>query len=312
MAVIPIKRGRRPEVSNEAFAGILRTGDGAELYLQDSGGSLPALFFIYGLGCSDKHWKYPMAHLAAEGEHRIVWMDFRGHGRSAPLAGNQRLSIPMILGDVSEVCEKRGIKGATFLGQSMGGCIALRLASEQPELVRSLVLLASPGRDPSLAFPVPNVTRKIWQGLIELNRRAPLVLELAHKASMPYVKSRFFHVPFREYIRHTGFNASLSKTEDIDEYLRKVYEVSPNRFYDLAAEVSDFDIATLAPPVKAPTLVIAGAKDTVVPLAESRRLAEHLPRGELAIVPHGSHCPHFDDPRLVGGLISDFLSRHGV
>ncbi len=312
MTVIPIKRGSRAEVSNEPFAGIFKTSDGHELYLEDSGGTDPALFFVYGLGCSDKHWKYPMAHLREAGGHRIVWMDFRGHGQSAPLQGNGRLSIALILDDMREICRARGIKQATFLGQSMGGCIALKLASESPDLVKALVLLASPGRDPSLAFPAPRLTRKIWKGLIELNKRAPIVMEVAHKVSSRYAKNPLFHVPFREYIRHTGFNAGLTKTEDIDEYLHKVYEGNPNRFYDLAEEVSAFDVALLDPPVKAPTLVIAGARDTVVPLPESKRLAENLPRGELAIVPHGSHCPHFDDPTLVNGLISKFLSRHGA
>ncbi len=320
MTVIPLQRGRRaaptpktrPHAGSEAFAGLFKASDGVELYFEDSGGNGPALFFIYGLGCSIKHWKYPLAHFAAEGKHRRIWMDFRGHGRSeAPIPGT-RLTVDLILRDVRELCAFRGIGKATFLGQSMGGSLGLTLASENPELVAGLILLASPGRDPSLAFPLPAVTRRIWRLLIDVNRKAPFALRLGYAAALPYIKNPLAHVALREYIRSAGFNTKLSKTEDIDEYIGEIFAINPTLFYDMAEGVSTFDVATLARPVDVPSLILAGARDTVVPLAESRRLAGYLPRGELAVIPHGSHCPHFDDPTLVNALMDAFLKRNGL
>jgi pimeloyl-ACP methyl ester carboxylesterase len=64
--------------------------------------------------------------------------------------------------------------------------------------------------------------------------------------------------------------------------------------------------------VGCPALAIAGGRDQLVPLGEMRRLVKHLPAGELFVVPHGSHCPHFDDPGLVNRRIERFLGMHGL
>jgi pimeloyl-ACP methyl ester carboxylesterase len=299
-------------MTKRAKTGSFRASDGTEIYFEDTGGDAPAMFYIYGLACSIRHWKYPLAHFgpggAAHRPHRQVWLDFRGHGKSKRQMGGGPLRVARIVQDVVELCRHREIAAATFLGQSMGGSIALELAHRHPQLVKGLVLLTAPGRDPGASLPFQPIARRAWRGLIELNRRAPLVIHLGYLAAQPY--QRITKPIVREVVRNMGFNPKLSRTDDIDEYVGKVFEVNPNAFYDMAGELMGFDVAALDPPVRAPALVIAGEKDQVVPIAEARRLAEHLPGGELAVVPHGSHCPHFDDPGLVNRLIEDFLDRH--
>ena len=293
-----------------AAQGLYTAPDGAEIYYEDTGGPDPVLFFIYGLGCSIRHWKYPMAHLAKG--HRLIWLDFRGHGRSGRPPRGQRLTIATIVDDMRALCAYRGVEAATFLGQSMGGVMALALAHAAPELARGLVLLASPGRDVGAHLPAQPAAGWLWQGMIALNRHAPLAVRLGYAAVKPLSRHPALLLPIREVIRHTGFNPDLARTDDIDEYLGKVLEVDPNLFYDMAADLREFDVAALSPPVACPTLIIAGARDQVVPLAESERLARLIPRAQLEVVPHGSHCPHFDDPGLVCRRMAEFLREQGL
>lgn len=328
MTVIPIKGApkrakqapsRRPKAPAAsavlpAESGMFTASDGAAIYFEDSGGAEPVMFYIYGLACSIRHWKYPLAHFASGGSaktaHRQIWLDFRGHGRSEPLANGDRLTVTRIIKDIVELCAARGIRQATFLGQSMGGSIALELAHEHPELVKGLVLLTSPGRDPGRFLPGQPVAQHLWRAMIGLNRLSPMAIRLGYAAIEPY--RALIHLSLREIVRNLGFNAKLTRTEDIDEYVAKVLDVNPNLFYDMAGELAAFDVAELSRPIECPALVIAGERDRIVPMREAKRLAKHLPRSELAVVPHGSHCPHFDDPALVNRMIEAFLTKHGL
>lgn len=290
--------------------GAFLASDGETLYFEDSGGAGRPLFFVYGLACSIMHWKYPRAHFAKLGR-RQVWMDFRGHGNSPMPALPHRLSIEGMADDLAELCANRGISNAVFLGQSMGGTVALALAARYPELVSGLVLLGSPGRDPSPAFPLQPLSRLSWLGVTTLNRIAPRFLRLAHHFAERSLEHPAALLVLREMIRSGGFNAKLARTEDIDEYVEHVLKVDPQAFYDLMSDMRDFDVAKLSASIRCPSLVVAGAMDKIVPPSESRYLAKHLPGAELVMVPHGSHCPHFDDPTYVNTAIHDFLAaRH--
>jgi len=307
-------RQRRAEPSLSPATGLFTTADGASIYYEDSGGPGPALFYIYGLGCSIQHWKYPLAYFSGEGAaarpRRQVWLDFRGHGHSGAVPAGSRLLMDTIVEDIASLCAYRRIRQASFLGQSMGGVVALKLAHQHPELVRALVLLASPGRDPGRFLPLNPVSGALWKGLIGLNRRLPLAVKLGHLALTPALKLAPVKLTLRELVRQSGFNPELARTDDIDEYIAKVFEVKANLFFDMAGDLAGFDVAQLVPRIACPALIVAGVADKVIPLGEARRLARHLPESELVTLPHGSHCPHFDDPTSVNQMIEAFLEKH--
>jgi len=198
------------------------------------------------------------------------------------------------------------VESATFLGQSMGGTIALKLAHQYPELVNGLVLLASPPKDPTDQLPTGMLGKYMWKTLITVNKHNRLLVRLLYRLLL-YRFMNGFSLPLREIIRHLGFNPLLARTEDIEEYIEKLLAVNANLFFDLAADLVSFDITRLDPPISCRALVICGAQDRVIPLATHRWLAKNLLASELEIVKHGSHCPHFDDPGLVNKLIARFL-----
>jgi pimeloyl-ACP methyl ester carboxylesterase len=214
--------------------------------------------------------------------------------------------MDMLESDIAAVCAVRGITSATILGQSMGGTLALKFAHGHRDLIKGLVLLAAPPRPPSQTFQLGKIGSAAWHAAIALNKARPSALRTGMLGVRRLMR------PMREIIRVLGFNPYLANTADVEQYVEELLNADPNLFWDLAADLEGLEIDKLTPDIKCPTLVIAGARDQVVPLDHSVWLAKRLPAAELEIVKHGSHCPHFDDPPLVNRRIERFLKTHAL
>ena len=121
--------------------------DGARIQVWVSPGVGTPLLFLYGLGCSNAHWKYQVKHFQNLGALTIQ-LDLRGHGASTLGTPTRPLSIKSLSQDIVAVLSKLNVSETVLLGQSMGGSIALQLAHDHPDLIKALILQGSPGRNP--------------------------------------------------------------------------------------------------------------------------------------------------------------------
>jgi pimeloyl-ACP methyl ester carboxylesterase len=281
----------------------LKDGASIQTWVRDGWGT--PLVFLYGLGCSIKHWKYQLQHAQDQG-HLTVHMDYRGHGASSLGDPIRPLSIKTLSHDLRDVLDQLRIETAVILGQSMGGSVALQFAHDYPTRCSGLILQGSPGRDPYTHMRIGDTGRAALNLMMTLNKIAPDWVRFLNSAAgkAPAIA--------REVVRLKGFNPQLAKTEDIDEYLRHFFATDPNIFYELAEDLKDFDVSALPNLIEVPSLIIAGGKDNIVPVEECRWLAKRLPMAELEVMPHGSHCPHLDDPAYVNARIDRFLSAHNL
>lgn len=297
-------------------SGFVRVADGTKIYFQDSGGKGTPLVFIYGLGCSIQHWKYPLKALSHGDDtlrsYRCIWSDIRGHGKSAMPPRRRPIRLDDVINDQMAVLAHLNVERAVFLGQSMGGCIAMELAYRYPASTAGLVLLGSPARDPSRLLPFQPMAKVVWDGMIALNQTLPFVVRGMYKRFLPSLQKSPVRILFREMIRQKGFNPKLAKTGDIEDYIAAFFSVNPNVFYQMAATLQGYDVARYEQKILAPSLILAGEQDQVIPTSEALYLNEQLRHSHLEMIPHGSHCPHFDDPVLVSGLIRRFLTEQRV
>lgn len=290
----------RPEAASP-----IKLRDGALLQTWVQAGHGTPLVFLYGLGCSISHWKYQLAHAKQQGR-LVIHLDYRGHGVSTLGNPLRPLSIKTLSHDLKEIFDQLSIDQAVLLGQSMGGSIALQFAHDHPSHTAGLILQGSPGRNPYGAMQIGDAGRAALKIMMTLNKVAPDWVRFLNKTAS--------HAPAiaREMVRLKGFNPHLARTEDIEEYLRHFFATDPNIFFELAEDLNDFDISKLDNLITQPTLILAGAKDNLVPLDECKWLAKRLPMAELDIIPHGSHCPHLDDPVYVNQRIDRFLSTYAL
>lgn len=109
----------------------------AVLATEDSGGDGVPVVLLHGLTATRRYVVMGSTALQRAG-HRVVAYDARGHGESAPA---RPYDYEALAGDLRAVLDRAGLERAVLAGASMGAHTAVRLALDEPERVRGLVLI---------------------------------------------------------------------------------------------------------------------------------------------------------------------------
>jgi pimeloyl-ACP methyl ester carboxylesterase len=96
---------------------------------------------VHGLGGTIENWRALGPALAAR--HRVLVPDLPGHGRSSPLP--EARDVDDLADAVLGITDAEEIRGAVWIGHSLGGVVALRAAVLRPDAVRGIVLAAAAG-----------------------------------------------------------------------------------------------------------------------------------------------------------------------
>jgi pimeloyl-ACP methyl ester carboxylesterase len=105
------------------------------------GGDGSPLVLVHGLGGTIENWRALAPPLAAR--HRVVVPDLPGHGQSATLP--EARDLDALAEAVLAQLDAEAVRGAVWIGHSLGGVVALRAAALRPETASGLVLAASAG-----------------------------------------------------------------------------------------------------------------------------------------------------------------------
>ena len=145
---------------------------------------LPALVLVHGLGSAGNIWK--TLHAGLEDSFTIYPIDLPGHG-SAPLDA-EALDPRSLAHSIAAVLERdHGVQEFHVAGNSLGGWIALELAAEFPERVKSVTALAPAGlwrEGPTQKFPpslLARILAKISQHFLKLAYNLPPLKALGYK-----------------------------------------------------------------------------------------------------------------------------------
>jgi pimeloyl-ACP methyl ester carboxylesterase len=261
-----------------------------------AGGEGPSLVLLHGAGDNALDWQWVMPTLAAT--HRVYAPDLPGSPDSARPAADY--SPAFFERFVAAFVDALDIGRATFVGNSLGGLVALRLALSEPERAGALVLVDSAGlgRAVNPAFTSVNVP-----GLGE--------------AALP-----FWRTPVGAYQRAWGRTALLFAhppgsvpREWVAEQCRLA--LSPGyleaHLAVLRTQVGFGGqrevLVDQLPLLEIPTLVVWGAGDRVFPESQARVAAARLQEGSLAVVPDCGHMPHVECPDRFLAALDDFLGR---
>ena len=264
-----------------------KVGD-INIYYEVHGEGEP-LVLIQGYGGTSAGW---FLHVPAFSKgYRVVIFDNRGTGRS------DKPDIPytmeMMADDVVGLLDTIGIDAAHICGVSMGGFIAQNLVLRYPERVISLVLACTNhGGTHKIAADTEVVGR-----LVDVERRQKLTPEENLRELLPFLCSQQFIDNNPDIIEQFVANRT--------EYPTPIHVLIRQR-----EAIASHDTYDRLPMINAPTLVISGDADTLIPVANSRLLADRIRDAELVILENMGHGFMFEAADEFHKKMLDFLRRH--
>jgi pimeloyl-ACP methyl ester carboxylesterase len=183
-----------------------------------------------------------------------------------------------------------GIEQAILVGNSSGGTLALEAALSEPDRIQALILLA----------PWVHANRPIfpdWLAQLPQTRRLTLLLARYLGGDSPLLDHSY---------------ADPTRIDDERRALTGIHREMAN--WDVAwgallnhSLTDPVEISAHLAEVKQPVLVVAGAMDQVVPVADSEATAVELPNAQFRLLPDCGHVPQEECPAQVADAISNWL-----
>src|SRR5260370_40663178 len=226
---------------------------GARIYWDEEGDGAP-LLLIMRLGWTSHAW-YRTRPVLAE-KYRTIALDNRGVGRSEMPAGPYPIALMAL--DAAAVLDAADVESAHVFGISMGGMIAQEFALQYPKRVRSLILGCT-------AAGGPHAVRSEREAAQMLMARGSMTREEAAQAALPF-------------IYHPG---TPQKLIDEDMEVRKPWFPHPDAYTAQLQGILAWEAYSRLAQIVAPTLVIHGDSDRLVPAGHGKMIAEKNPRAKL-------------------------------
>jgi pimeloyl-ACP methyl ester carboxylesterase len=268
--------------------------NGLSIYYESHGPeTAEPILLIMGLGAQMTRWSPQMIDKLVAAGHRVIAYDNRDvgltekldaagapdiravveavtQGRTAPVA----YTLSDMAADAAGLLEALGVDKAHIVGASMGGMIAQLVAADFPERTASMTsIMSSTGN--------PNLPRAKPEAMARLNTPAPNPnenLEAFLDSSVEGAKVMAGTYPVDE---------AKIREDALATFRRNYYPVGFQRQY--AGVMASPDRRPKLKTITAPTVVIHGDADPLVPVEGGRDTAENIPGAELIIVPGVGH-----------------------
>jgi len=228
----------------------------------------PPIILLHGWGAESSLWKNFMEKLSLNGFISYA-LDFPGFGKSSLPPKN--FGLKDFAAIVKSFSTRLGLSEIVLIGHSFGGRVAIKFASQNPTLIKKLVLIDSAG--------------------VRTNS------SLKHASSFfAKLTKIFFLLPFLKPLKI--FIYRLIGAED---YL------SNPALKDIFSRVVEEDLRDLMPAIKQPALIVWGEKDEVTPLSFAKIMEERIQNSRLEILTGAGHYSFLDKPEEFAEKTINFL-----
>jgi pimeloyl-ACP methyl ester carboxylesterase len=268
----------------EISSSLYRAGEGEPVVL------------LHGFTGHWRHWRPVLADLVAR--YEVIAPTLSGHNGGPAYPSGMRLEKIADAGDSLEVhLDELGVGTAHFVGNSMGGALAIELAKRGR--ARSVVAF-SPGGGWEPSGPEPQRIARFFARQMRIVR--------ASRKQIPRLMLRpaARKLALRDIMRHGELIAPADAVElSLDPLGCTVVGDVLASLRAGRAHVEDLD------QVASPTLIAWAELDRILPLATcSARFRREIPNAEFRVLPRVGHVPMWDDTRLVIKTITDWVDSH--
>ncbi len=261
-------------------------------------GSGPPLVLLHGTAIDSAALSYGPSLQALARRHTVIALDWPGYGLSERPGDEMTMSdLVTLLADFLDVL---GLEKVHLAGFSMGGAVALGLALQAPERLRTLTLIGSYGLDSRAPLPLvgylamraPRLSATVTWGMRRSRQLARLVLTRVVFADPRLVTDGL--------------------VDAVHEQL-KAPEAERSFVGWLRSEMRPFGLGTSyesqLTDVKVPTLLLHGRQDRVVPYRKAVRASERIPDANLVVIPGCGHWVMREAPEVFLKELTGFTGK---
>jgi pimeloyl-ACP methyl ester carboxylesterase len=288
--------------------------DGTDLHVEvvepRAASGKPTIVFVHGLALDMGTFHFQRKALAERGDHRLVFYDQPGHGRSGKLKSGD-YDIAALGKSLAAVLDATVPDGHIILvGHSMGGMTIMAFAEQYPEWfgkrVTGVVLMStSAGLVDKTKLGIPTLVARASAPFFPLWGRAAHLgggtIDRARLASsdLAWLLTRRYGFgdakPSPSLVTFVESMNSKTSVETLTKYLRTLYDHDRTPALSVLRGV--------------PVLVIVGTKDYLTPVVHSEAILRHLPEAELVKIDNSGHVVMLEKAEEVDAVLIPFLEK---
>jgi 2-hydroxy-6-oxonona-2,4-dienedioate hydrolase len=291
MPAVPAAVPSRELLPPEGVAHTIDTPEGPVYYLEAGTGEPLLLVSAWGPTPGATAWlAYRDVLAVLSKSYRCIVVELSNYGHTGPVTFHEP-AHDVCVRAVVRVLDHLGLARVTAIGTSMGATTCLDLALQHPERVERLVVgacHASTGGDPYVLAPFPGEAMRL------------------HKESQADPLNR---EKLERFLRALWYDEGNVTPELVGELLAfRAEHMDHWRASIDSVSVPHSNVVAL-PTITAPTLVIHGRFDRMVPFEQALMIMSYMPNADVVILNECGHWPPMERPDAFASLVLDFLVR---
>ncbi len=259
--------------------------NGVKLFYMDQGNGPETIVFAHGLLWSHKMFESQVSFL--KDKYRVIAYDHRGQGQSE---AKGPYDMETVAEDGAELVRALGLGSVHFAGLSMGGFVGIRLASRNPELIKSLILLETS----SNAEPVENLPKyKTLNGIVKW------------VGILPFVANQVMPIVFA-----ASWLADSSNGAKIRRWKSELRSNKKSITGPVEGVINRKGVEEELAKISCPTMIIVGDEDVATKPEKAKFIQRGISGSKLHMISGAGHSSCIEKPAEVNRLIGDWLKDH--
>ncbi len=256
--------------------------NGVNIYYTEHGEGEETIVFSHGLLWSQKMFSDQIDFLKPR--FRVIAYDHRGQGQSEV---KEPFDMETVAEDAAALIRALCDGPVHFVGLSMGGFIGIRLASRNPGLIKSLILLESSAN----AEPVENLPKyKTLNGIVRW------------LGILPPVAEKVMHIMFA-----ASWLSNPLNSEKVEFWKKELKTNKRSICGPVEGVIYRKGVEDELSGISCPTMVIVGDEDVATKPEKSKFIQMGIPKSVLHRIPGAGHSSTIEKPKEINRLIGDWL-----
>lgn len=243
------------------------------------------IFLIHGNLCSARFWEPSVAALkeasGAGAKGKVLAVDYPGCGKS-PRPSQDELNIEKLADRFIQLIEEQNFAPCHLVGHSAGGLIAAVMLAKKPELFKKALLLDPVGAKGVTFNDVMLPTFEAMKA--DKNLTATIIGSTIYQNDPE-------NVFFKNVIAEDAFSA----VKNVGSWILQALD--------------GVDFTSLVSNIQKPVLVLHGEHDTLLPMQDSKDLADLIKNARFEVIPGQGHCFNVENPRAFAEKLLTYLAQ---